>query len=162
MGAGQYGDHAITGQTTARPDYLRLLADARAGRFDVVLSESLDRLSRDTEHLAAFYKRMVFARVRVVTLMDGEVNELHIAFKGAQSASFVKDLAQKTHRGLEGRVRAGHSGGGLSYAYRVRRGFQPDGTPITGELEIEPEQAAVVRGIFERYVGAASRRGRSR
>jgi site-specific DNA recombinase len=153
-----YGDHAITGQTTARPEYMRLLVDARAGRFDVVLSESLDRLSRDNEHLAGFYKKMVFARVRVVTLMDGDVNDLHIAFKGAMSASSMKDLRQKTRRGLEGRVRAGCSGGGLSYAYRVRRGFRADGTPITGELEVEPKEAAIVRRIFESYVAGQSPR----
>lgn len=37
------------------------------------------------------------------------------------AALFLKDLALKTHRGLEGRVRAGHSGGGLSFGYRVLR-----------------------------------------
>ncbi|MGK7868855.1 recombinase family protein [Falsiroseomonas sp. E2-1-a20] len=155
---GTYSYFAITGQIRARPDYSRLLADARAGCFDVVLSEQLDRLSRDSEHLTGLYERIIFARVGVVTLMDGAVNDLHIAFKGMMSASNMKDLRQKTHRGLEGRVRAGRSGGGLSYAYRVRRGFQADGTPITGDLEIEPAEAAIVRRILESYVAGQSPR----
>ncbi|WP_372623861.1 recombinase family protein [Falsiroseomonas sp.] len=155
---GIYADYAVTGQIDTRSEYLRLLADARAGRFDVVMAESLDRLSRDQEHIAGFYKRMTFARVRVATFVDGEVNELHIGFKGTMAAMFLKDLAQKTHRGLEGRVRAGRSGGGLCYGYRVRRGLRPDGTPITGELEVEATEAATVRRIFERYVAGQSPR----
>jgi site-specific DNA recombinase len=47
-------------------------------------------------------------------LAEGDISELHIGLKGTMSALFLKDLAQKTHRGLEGRVRAGHGGGGLS------------------------------------------------
>ena len=39
-----YRDAAISGATTLRPGYQRLLEDARAGRFDVVVAEALDRL----------------------------------------------------------------------------------------------------------------------
>ena len=38
------------------------------------------------------------------------------------NALFLKDLADKTWRGLEGRVRQGMSGGGLCYGYNVVRG----------------------------------------
>ena len=48
-----------------------------------------------------------------VTLAEGEINELHVGLKGTMNALFLKDLAQKTRRGLEGRVRQGKSGGGL-------------------------------------------------
>src|SRR5262249_7023034 len=44
---------------------------------------------------------------------EGEVGELHVGLKGTMNALFLKDLAQKTRRGLEGRVRQGKSGGGL-------------------------------------------------
>ena len=37
------------------------------------------------------------------------------------NALFLKYLGIKTHRGIEGRVRGGHSGGGLSFGYRVPR-----------------------------------------
>jgi hypothetical protein len=74
------------------------------------------------------------------------------------SALFLKDLAQKTHRGLEGRVRAGHSGGGLSFGYRVVRGLRPDGTPITGGVEIAQDEAAIVQRVFAAYAGGQSPR----
>ena len=64
------------------------------------------------------------------------------------SALYLKDLAQKTRRGLEGRVRRGWLAGGLSYGYRIVRRIGPDGAPTTGEREVEPKEAEVVRSIF--------------
>jgi site-specific DNA recombinase len=146
-------DYAVSGATALRPGFQALLADLRAGAVDVVLAESLDRLSRDQEHIAGFYKQAAFAGARIVTLAEGEVSELHIGLKGTMGALFLKDLADKTRRGLEGRVRRGRSGGGLCYGYRVVRGGPagPHGEPERGLREIDPAQAAVVRQIFGEF-----------
>ncbi len=109
-----YSDHAASGASHLRAGYQKLLADARKGRFDVVVAESLDRLSRDQEHIAALFKLLSFASIPLVTVAEGEISELHIGLKGTMSALFLKDLAQKTRRGLEGRVRQGRSAGGIS------------------------------------------------
>ena len=68
------------------------------------------------------------------------------------SALFLKDLAQKTPRGLEGRVRNGKSAGGISFGYQARRELRADGTVTTGERVIDPEQAAIVARIFTEYL----------
>ena len=73
-----YTDYAVSGATALRPGYQALLSHARAGRFDMVVAESLDRFSRDQEHIAAFYKLMSFAGIAVVTLAEGEISELHV------------------------------------------------------------------------------------
>ena len=44
------------------------------------------------------------------------------------SALFLRDLADKTRRGLRGRVEAGRSGGGDSYGYDVVRRLEADGS----------------------------------
>ena len=64
------------------------------------------------------------------------------------NALFLKDLAAKTRRGQRGRVEAGKIPGGNSYGYRIVRRMQEDGSVTTGEREIDPDQAAVVRRIF--------------
>src|SRR3990167_3794104 len=57
--AGVYADYAISGAALInRPAIAALMADAKAGRFDVVLTEALDRLSRDQEHIAGLFKRL--------------------------------------------------------------------------------------------------------
>jgi DNA invertase Pin-like site-specific DNA recombinase len=107
-----YSDRAMSGASMLRPGYQRLLADARDGQFEVVVAEALDRLSRDQEDTAALYKRLRFANVALVTLAEGEITDLHVGLKGTMNALFLKDLADKTRRGLRGRVEAGKSGGG--------------------------------------------------
>ena len=79
---GTYTDAAISGSSTARPGYQSLMRDMREGRFDVVLSEALDRISRDQEDIAGFYKQAQFANVVTITLSEGEISELHIGLKG--------------------------------------------------------------------------------
>ena len=64
---------------------------------------------------------MIFAGVRIVTLAEGEIGELHVGLKGTMNALFLKDLADKTRRGLKGRVEKGQSGGGLCFGYTVKR-----------------------------------------
>ncbi len=138
-----------------RPGHQRLLADVRAGRIEVVLAESLDRLSRDQEDVAALYKRLTFLGVRIVTVAEGEIGELHVGLKGAMNALYLKDLAQKTRRGLAGRVRAGRSAGGLCYGYAVAHEPGRDG-PVRGGRRIVAAEAAIVRRIFTAFAGGSS------
>ena len=72
----------------------------------------------------------------IVTLAEGEINELHVGLKGTMNALFLKDLAAKTHRGLRGRVEKGCSGGGLCYGYDVVTNFDAAGEPVRGERRI--------------------------
>ena len=153
-----YSDHALSGATALRPGYQRMLEDARAGRFDVVLAESLDRFSRDQEHIAALFKQLSFAGIQLVTVADGAISELHVGLKDTMSALYLKDLAQKTHRGLEGRVRKGKAAGGISYGYDLVRTIGVDGLPTTGERTINAAEAAIVRRIFTEFASGDSPR----
>ncbi len=92
-----------------------------------------------------------------MTLAEGEISELHVGLKGTMGALYLKDLADKTRRGLEGRVREGRSGGGLCYGYRVVRGAPGrDGEPERGLREADPMQVSVIRRIFEEFAGGHS------
>jgi site-specific DNA recombinase len=153
-----YSDAASSGASRLRPGYQKLLEDARAGAFDVVVAEALDRLSRDQEDVAALYKRLSFAGIKMVTLAEGEISELHVGLKGTMNALFLKDLAAKTHRGLEGRVREGRSGGGLSYGYDIVREQDLRGEPVRGGRRINDTQASIVRRIFQEFITGKSPR----
>ena len=124
----------------------------------VILAEAIDRLSRDQEDIAHIYKRMVFAGVKIITLSEGEVNNLHIGLKGTMNALFLKDLADKTRRGLRGRVESGKSGGGKSYGYDVVKGLNASGEPITGEFQVNDAEIAIVRRVFNEFANGDSPR----
>ncbi|NKW81762.1 recombinase family protein [Ochrobactrum pecoris] len=153
-----YTDRAISGSSLLRPGVQELIADGLKRRFDVILTESLDRLSRDQEDIAGLYKRMRFAGVSIVTLSEGEVSELHIGLKGTMGALYLKDLADKTRRGLRGRIEDGKSGGGLCYGYDVLRQFDQAGEASRGERTINEAEANVVRRIFSDYLEGKSSR----
>src|SRR5688572_2545642 len=151
----EFTDHAISGATLLRSGFQALMRDALNRRFDVVLAESLDRFSRGQEDTAGLFKRLTFAGVNIVTLAEGDITHLHIGFKGTMNALFLKDLADKTHRGMRGRVEAGKSAGGLCYGYRVVKSLS-GGIVTTGEREIEPTEAAIVERIFREYVAGVA------
>ena len=159
---GVYTDHAMSGSIRMRPGYQKLLEDARGGAFDIVVSEALDRLSRDQEDIAGLYKHLSFAGVTMITLAEGEISELHVGLKGTMNALFLKDLGKKTWRGLEGRVRQGRSGGGLSYGYDVVKETDAMGDPRYGGRSVNEAEAAVVCRIFKDYAAGKSPRAIAR
>ena len=151
-----YTDRATSGANLLRKGVQDMLDSAQKGRFDYVIAESLDRLSRDQEDIAHIYKRLKFAEIGMLTLSEGEISELHIGLKGTMGALYLKDLADKTHRGQSGRVMAGKSGGGNSYGYTVVKAFNADGSPVRGDREINESEARVVQRIFRDYVAGIS------
>jgi site-specific DNA recombinase len=153
-----YTDAGLSGASRLRPGYQKLLEDARAGTFDIIVAEALDRLSRDQEDTAALYKHLSFAGVRLITLAEGEISELHVGLKGTMNALYLKDLAQKTKRGLEGRIRQGFPGGGNAYGYTVAKETDAWGDPVRGGRVIDPAEAAVVRRIFAAFAAGQSPR----
>ncbi len=78
--------------------------------------------------------------------------------KSSFNEEFLRDLAEKTHRGMEGRVRDGLSSGGLPYGYHSEPIISERGQ-ITGHRRVihEPE-AKVVRRIFQLYADGYSAR----
>ena len=65
---------------------------------------ALDRISRDQEDVAGIYKRLTFSGVTLVTMSEGEIGALHVGLKGTMNALFLKDLADKTRRGMRGKL----------------------------------------------------------
>ncbi len=158
-----YQDAAVSGASvTLRPGVQALLQDALAGRFDVVLAEALDRVSRDQADVATLFKHLRFAGVEIVTLAEGAICELHVGLKGTMNALFLKDLAAKTHRGLRGRVEQGKSGGGLCYGYDVVKQSNTDGEPLRGARSINAAEAEIVRRVFRDFAAGVSPRAIAR
>src|SRR5271166_7195760 len=160
---GAYHDAAISGASVIlRPGVQSLLQDAQRGKFDIVLAEALDRVSRDQADVATLFKHLRFAGVQIVTLSEGEITELHVGLKGTMNALFLKDLAAKTHRGIRGRVEKGKSGGGLCYGYDVVKHISAAAEPIRGDRTVNEAQAEIVRRVFREFAAGTSPRAIAR
>ena len=154
-----YTDAAISGASIInRPGIHAMLDDARRGRFDRVMAEALDRVSRDQEDIAGIFKRLSHLDIRITTLAEGDISELHIGLKGTMNALFLKDMAAKVRRGQRGRLEAGMAPAGICYGYRPIHELGPKGEVLRGKREIVEEQAAIVRRIFEEYANGLSPR----
>lgn len=152
----RYSDQSISGATMMRPGLQELLKDANKGKFDIVLTEALDRMARDQEFVAAIYKRLSFENIKLVTLSEGLISELHVGLSGLMGALYIKQLAEKTIRGQRGRAEAGKCAAGKAYGYDVVRSLDSNGKPVRGERVINPEQAPIVRRIFRDYANGKS------
>ncbi|MFD2741665.1 recombinase family protein [Sulfitobacter aestuarii] len=151
-----YSDKAVSGASLMRSGVQKLLQGAQDNCFDVVLSEALDRLSRNQADIALIYQKLQFRDVLIETVSEGSISEMHIGLKGTMNSLFLKDLAAKTHRGLKGRALAGKSAGGKAYGYRAVIHYNASGDPIRGERKIDPTEANIVRRIFTDYAAGLS------
>jgi len=148
-------DHAVSGTVLLRPGLQRLLEKARRKEIDVVLTESLDRVSRSLTDIAAIFEQLAFNDVRIITLSEGPISEIHIGLGGTMSALYLKQLGEKTKRGLRGRIEQGRSAGGKAFGYSTVTGNEADDR---GHMVIVPEEAGVVRRIFTEYLNGKSPR----
>ncbi|WP_164730361.1 recombinase family protein [Pelagibacterium montanilacus] len=144
-----YSDSAKSGASLHGRDGLAaLMVDAATGKFDCIVVEALDRLSRDLGDLANLNKQLEFLGVTVEATGHGVASEVDIALRGLISSMFLKDLAHKVRRGLAGVVADGRHAGGLAYGYNAL-----PGSP--GELTINEEEAEIVRRIYQEYVSGS-------
>jgi site-specific DNA recombinase len=161
-------DEAKTGQVLlGRPGLEELvrLASVKPRPFDCILIDDTSRFGRNLSDTLPLTDQLKFAGVFLYFVSvcldqrDPNFRTLYISY-GQQDERFSKALAEKVFRGQVGRVRAGYIASGKTYGYRnipiestTRIGTY--GRPMIDAvtLEIIPEQAAVVRRIFEMYVG---------
>ena len=148
----RYSDRAKSGASMfERDELLEMMTAAKGRQFEFIIVESLDRLSRDQEDLAGIFKRLTFYGIEIQTVNEGAATSLHIGIRGIVGSMFLADLGNKVRRGLSGRVREGKFPGTVTYGYRMIPG-KP------GERELDLDQAAIVRRIFEQYAKGRSPR----
>jgi DNA invertase Pin-like site-specific DNA recombinase len=165
-----YADRAISGATDDRAGLQRLLAAAqrKPRPFDVILVDDTSRLSRKLADSMRIFELLNFARIRVVFVAQGidtasEQAEILVATHGIVDSLYLKDLAKRTFRGVEQRALEGFHTGGRVFGYRrvpIESETERDshGRPIIEavKLEVDPDQVATVRRIFERYAAGHS------
>lgn len=158
--AGSYvddGRSAKTGALELRDAYARLVADARAGRFDVVVVVAVDRLTRSEDPVE---------RTMTVAALTSAGVKLAVVGAGVQDPSTFAGDAYITLQSLfaaeENRRRRERTVAGKLTA--ISRGRKPSGwTPYgyrydraTGAWSVYEPEAAVVREIYARVIGGES------
>lgn len=146
--AGIYCDEDYSGMDACRPDFNRLLADAEAGRFDIVLCKSQSRFTRDMEMVEKYiHGRFPEWGIRFVTAVD----HVDTALRGGKKARqinglinewYLEDLSENVRAVLDDKRRKGAFIGSFApYGYRKDPSDH-------SRLIVDEEAAEVVRRIF--------------
>ncbi|MES2173261.1 MAG: recombinase family protein [Pseudomonadota bacterium] len=159
---GSYCDDEISGRAgiseMQRPGLNAMLARVERGDVDQILAEATDRVARHIGDAHAIREHLEHFGARLFTLSDGHVDEITGTIKGLMDARFLKDLADRIRRGKKGAHSRGLNSGGRAYGYRVIKKIGDDGELVRGLLEIDEEEAAVIRRIFNETIAGVSAR----
>jgi site-specific DNA recombinase len=145
-----FKDYAKSGATLDRDGVRELREAMLASEYEVLICESLTRLSRDEEDLHGLWKRLDFNAIDVLTV-DGKVTPMHVLMMSWFGKEYLRQLGIHVHRHHSAFAREGKIAGSVPYGYRIVKG-KP------GEPEIDPEQAKIVRRIFRMYAEGMSPR----
>ena len=152
-----YRDEAISGAGIDRPGLVRLLeATSRPDRpFDVLLLDDTSRLSRSLADAVRTVEMLRFRGYRIVSVSQGidsqnDQADVLMTVHGLVDSLYIKELAKKTHRGLEGRALKGLHTGGRCY------GFDNVKANDSVRYCINKREAAIVRRIFQMAADGAS------
>ena len=149
----EYADHARSGykNTSARTAFQSMLSAAEKGTFDTVISWKVDRFGRNREESAIFKGKLRRYGVRVLYAMEpipeGSAGVLLEGMLEATAEWYSRQLSENVTRGMTDNAHRCLYNGTKILGYK--RG--PD-----GRYALEPEEAAVIRNIFELYASGLS------
>lgn len=141
-----YIDRAISGKTDNRADFQKMLKDSSKKNWDYVIVYKLDRFSRNKYETAVHKKTLRDNGVKLLSAMenipDTPEGILMESLLEGMAEYYSAELAQKVTRGLnESRKKGLFTGGHTLYGYTV----------INKKVHINPEEAEIVKYIFESY-----------
>ena len=143
-----YIDEGISGATAKkRDDFQRMVRDAKAGLFDLVLTKEITRFARNTLDSIMYTRELLSVGVGVLFENDNintfdEDSELRL--------TIMSGIAQDELRKLSSRVKFGHKQAiknGVVLGNSRIFGYVKD----NGRLVIDEEEAEMVRLLFEMY-----------
>lgn len=155
--AGIFADEGITGTSARkRPEFLKMIRMCKQKKIDIVLTKSISRFARNTvdclnyiRALRALGIAVIFEKENINTLEAD--SEILITMLGAFAQSESESISANVRWGKRQAMREGKAIIQYDRLYAYEKG--DDGNP-----RIIPEQAEVVRSIYNQYLTGASLR----
>ena len=145
--AGVYADNGISGTKRNRPEFQRMIADAKAGKIDMVITKSITRFARNTVVLLETIRELKGCGTDVYF----EKENMHsLSHEGELMLTLLAIYAEEESRSAS-----------ENQNWRIQKLHEQGKTPsgkilgyklVNGRFEIVPEEAEIVRKIFELYL----------
>lgn len=151
--AGVFADEGLTGTSTKnRKGFNKMIRMCERGKIDLILTKSVSRFSRNTLDCIKYVRKLkalgvgvIFEKENIRTLEDND--EMLLTVMGSLAQAESESLSKNVRMGFHQSFKEGNVPFHDMLGYR--RGS--DGTP-----EILPEEAEVVRRIFDSYLAGNS------
>lgn len=138
----EYIDEAKTGRTDKRPGFQKMLADAQAGLFDVLVVHKVNRFARNRLSAAINKNKLASAGVRleyVELQVEGKHGVILESVLEGMAEYYSLDLADEVMKGMtENALQAKFNGGNPPFGYDIK----------DGKYFINPHEEQAVKMIF--------------
>lgn len=150
--AGVYADEGITGTKDNRPEFMRMLEDCRKGKIDLVITKSITRFARNTVVLLDTIRELKLLEIDVFF----EKENMHSISKNGELmltllAMYAEEESRSASENQKWRIQKmfekGRPNNGRMLGYYLK----------DGQLTIIPEEAEIVRMIFDDYLSGMGR-----
>ena len=153
--AGIFADRGLTGTSAKkRPEFLRMIRQCRQKKIDMILTKSISRFARNTVDCLNYIRALrelgiaiIFEEQNINTL-DSD-SEMLITLLGAFAQAESETISENVKWGKRQAMREGKAIFPYRHMYAYERG--EDGRP-----KIIPEQAEVIRRIYDEFLTGAS------
>lgn len=152
--AGIYADEGISGTIAAkRPRFMEMIKACEKGKIDLILTKSISRFARNTVDSLNYVRKLkamgigVFFEEQNINSLTAD-SEMIIGLYSVIAQSESENISENIKWGIQKRMKAG------TFAFRYNiLGYRKG---ADGQPEIVPEEAEIVRTIFNMYVDGAS------
>jgi DNA invertase Pin-like site-specific DNA recombinase len=151
----RYADRGLTGTiATKRPNFMRMIRDCKRRKIDIILTKSVTRFARNTldslEHVRLLKSMgigVIFETQGIDTLkMKNEfMLTIYASLAQAESENLSANISWGFHKSFKN--------GKVSLRYKSLLGYREG---ADGQPEIDPEQAATVRRIYDEFLAGYS------
>ena len=153
--AGTYADKGITGTSTRKRDeFNKMIKACRRHKIDMIITKSISRFARNTVDCLKYVRLLKELGVDVYFEEQG----IHSTDPGAEFyITIYGSIAQSESENISHNVAWGKAQsakeGNVFFSYKSFLGYRK-GTD--GKPEIDPEQAVIVRSIYEQFLAGKS------
>ena len=145
-----YVDEGITGTSDIkRNHFMKMIEDARNGKFDLIVTKEISRFSRNTLDSIKYTRELLSYGVAVLFVNDNintalPDSELRLTIMASMAQDEIRRLSERVKFGMNRAIERGEIlGNNLLYGYHKNKD--------TKELMIIPEEAEIVRKIYRLY-----------
>ena len=144
-----YYDEGITGTSVKkREGFNRMIADCQQGRINTILTKEVSRFARNTVDTLNYTRQLSQLGVNIIFMNDGidtsdKDGELRLTIMASIAQEESRKISERVKWGIRRKMESGYV-----YGYSAMLGFRTE----NGKLTIVPEEAEIVKRIFNSYV----------